>query len=129
MIDHISLGVTDVPRSRGFYDAVLDTLGYRRLHDHEDVASAYGPEPPLYMFWICLPLDQGRPAAPANGTHICFQAKNRAAVDAFHAEALTQGGRDAGAPGLWPQYSETYYGAFAFDPDGHKIEAVCYAPA
>ena len=129
MIDHLSLGVTDLARSREFYDAALATLGYQRLYDHEDAASAYGPEAPQYPFWIGLPLDESRPAAPGNGTHVCFQAASRAAVEAFYEAALAHGGRDAGAPGLRPQYMETYYAAFAFDPDGHKVEAVCYAPA
>jgi catechol 2,3-dioxygenase-like lactoylglutathione lyase family enzyme len=45
-------------------------------------------------------------------------------VDRFYREALRLGGRDAGAPGLRPQYSATYYGAFVLNPDGNKIEAV-----
>lgn len=128
MIDHLSLGVTDVARSREFYDAALAVLGYKRLYDHEDVASAYGTEAPRYRFWIGLPLDESRPARPCNGTHVCFQAASRAAVEAFHEAALANGGRDAGSPGLRPEYMETYYAAFAFDPDGHKVEAVCHAP-
>ena len=128
MLDHISLGVTDMARARTFYDAVLEPLGYRRLYDHEALASAYGPEAPRFEFWIGLPLDPGRPAASGNGTHIALRAPSRAAVEAFHAAALAHGGADAGAPGLRPEYMETYYAAFVHDPDGHKIEAVCYAP-
>jgi catechol 2,3-dioxygenase-like lactoylglutathione lyase family enzyme len=45
------------------------------------------------------------------------------AVDAYHLEALANGGRDDGAPGLRPKYEYHYYGAFARDPDGNKIEA------
>ena len=37
--------------------------------------------------------------------------------------------RDNGAPGLRPHYHPHYYGAFAIDPDGHNIEAVCHLPA
>ncbi|MEK9708107.1 MAG: VOC family protein, partial [Alphaproteobacteria bacterium] len=32
------------------------------------------------------------------------------------------------APGLRPEYRDTYYGAFVLDPDGHKIEAVHLPP-
>ena len=53
-----------------------------------------------------------------------FAAPDRASVDAFYREALKAGVRDAGPPGPRPQYSPTYYGAFVFDPDGKKIEAV-----
>ena len=128
MLDHVSLGVTDVERSRAFYDAVLAPLGYSRLYDHEAVASAYGPKAPQFEFWIGLPLDESKTPAPCNGSHVCFRAPDRAAVRAFHDVALAEGGQDAGAPGLRPQYMETYYAAFVLDPDGHKVEAVCYAP-
>ena len=63
-----------------------------------------------------------------SGLHFCFQAKSRAAVDAFHAAALKAGGKDNGRPGLRPHYHANYYGAFVFDPDGHNIEAVCHLP-
>jgi catechol 2,3-dioxygenase-like lactoylglutathione lyase family enzyme len=66
---------------------------------------------------------------PAKGaTHVAFSAPDRAAVDAFHAAALAAGGTDNGAPGLRPHYHETYYAAFAHDPDGNNLEAVCHRP-
>jgi catechol 2,3-dioxygenase-like lactoylglutathione lyase family enzyme len=128
MIDHLSLGVADVARSRDFYDRVLATLGHKRLYDLEGKAAAYGPKHPYMQFWITRPLDGSQLPAAGNGTHVCFHAKSRGEVRDFHRVAIEAGGRDAGAPGVRPQYSETYYGAFVYDPDGHKIEAVCYQP-
>jgi catechol 2,3-dioxygenase-like lactoylglutathione lyase family enzyme len=61
--------------------------------------------------------------------HIALRAESRAAVEAFHREALAAGGRDNGGPGLRPQYHPGYYGAFVLDPDGHNIEAVFHDPA
>jgi hypothetical protein len=55
--------------------------------------------------------------------HVSFRARDRTEVHAFHAAALAQGGRDAGAPGPRPQYTAGFYGAFALDLDGTKIEA------
>jgi catechol 2,3-dioxygenase-like lactoylglutathione lyase family enzyme len=72
-------------------------------------------------------LSHGEP--PASPLHIAFAARNRAEVDAFHAAALAAGGKDNGAPGLRPHYHPNYYGAFAIDPDGHNIEAVCHSAA
>ena len=63
-----------------------------------------------------------------SGTHLAFQAPNRAAVDKFHAAGLAAGGRDHGAPGLREDYGPTYYAAFLLDPDGNNVEAVCFAP-
>ena len=107
MIDHISFAVTDFARSRAFYDKVLATLGHERLHDVADQASAYGPKMPFMRFWIGGPLDDSRPTAPCNGTHIAFEAPDRARVRAFHEAALDAGGKDAGAPGLRTEYGPT----------------------
>jgi hypothetical protein len=52
----------------------------------------------------------------------------RAAVDAFHREALMAGGFDNGLPGLRPEYGPHYYAAFAIDPDGWHVEAVVIGP-
>ena len=43
---------------------------------------------------------------------------------AFHAAGLAAGGRDAGAPGLRPDYHPAYYAAFSRIPEGNRVEAV-----
>ena len=50
------------------------------------------------------------------------------AHDAFHRAALEAGAIDEGAPGPRPQYHAHYYAAYAVDPDGNRIEAVCHRP-
>jgi len=127
MIDHVSLGVTDLERSRVFYDAVLKPLGVTRLHDY-DGGLGYGVGEKA-NFWIGTPLDAGRPVRAGGGTHVAFTAPDRKAVDEFHRAALAAGAEDDGKPGLRPIYHPNYYGAFVLDPDGHKIEACCHAPA
>jgi catechol 2,3-dioxygenase-like lactoylglutathione lyase family enzyme len=128
MLDHISLGVADFERSRRFYDAVLATLGSRRVYSFPDMAG-YGQSEREPRFWIGTPIDPGRgPVRPSNGMHFCFAAPDRDAVRAFHRVALEWGGRDDGAPGLRTVYHPHYYAAFVIDLDGHKIEAVCHRP-
>ncbi|MFE8599355.1 VOC family protein [Archangium violaceum] len=121
MLDHIMLRVRDYAASKRFYDAVLGTLGYRMLLEFPE-AGGYGDDLKPY-FWI------GHSPDPHPRIHIAFMAKDRAAVDAFHAKALQMGARDDGAPGLRPDYHPDYYGAFVIDPDGHNIEAVYHGPA
>ena len=75
-------------------------------------------------FWVSR---RGGPAG--TGTHVCFRARGRETVEAFHTAALAAGGTDNGPPGLRPHYHEHYYGAYVFDPDGNNVEAVCHAPA
>jgi catechol 2,3-dioxygenase-like lactoylglutathione lyase family enzyme len=123
MIHHVSLGSNDIARARVFYDVVMPILGLRLLKADERNAH-YGVGE--ILFSLVRPLN-GRPAGAGNGTHIAFPVRTRAMVDAFHAEGLKAGGTSDGAPGLRPEYDAHYYGAFLYDPDGNKIEAVTLA--
>jgi catechol 2,3-dioxygenase-like lactoylglutathione lyase family enzyme len=121
MIAHISIGVRDVDRSKRFYDAALEPLGYRCIRA-ATVASGYGYGAETIAFWV---LSAEHPVAPdeKSGLHFCFAAPSAAAVNAFHAAALRAGGRDNGSPGLRSVYALDYYAAFVVDPDGYRIEA------
>lgn len=119
IVSHVSLGTNDFDRAVRFYDAILPTLGVRRVMEHPG-AVAYGKAFP--EFWVQTPVD-GNEATVGNGTHVGFLAADKEAVHAFHEAALAAGGIDEGAPGPRPQYGEPYYGCFVRDPDGHKIEA------
>jgi catechol 2,3-dioxygenase-like lactoylglutathione lyase family enzyme len=121
MLDHVTLGVSDIERSCAFYDRALAPLGIERLYAEGPDAAGYGVRPKAF-FWI------GLKKAPQTGSHVAFAAPNRNIVDRFYDEALAGGGKDNGRPGLRPNYHENYYGAFVLDPDGHNIEAVCRAP-
>ena len=120
MLGHVSLGVRDLARAGGFYDAALASLGWVRLWDAPQ-GLGYGPPgggEKLNLF----PHPDARPPGP--GFHLAFDAPDRAAVDAFHAAALGAGGGDNGAPGLRARYGPTYYAAFVVDPEGHHLETV-----
>jgi catechol 2,3-dioxygenase-like lactoylglutathione lyase family enzyme len=121
MFDHVSIGVSDVKRAGKFYDAVLKPLDIKRLSDG-DTSLGYGEKSP--GLWVQA---ANKPVKPdmESGLHFCFQAKSRAAVDAFHAAALKTGGTDNGKPGVRADYSPKYYAAFVIDPDGYRIEAYC----
>jgi len=122
ILSHVSIGTNDMPRAVAFYDAVLPVLGCTKLMEFP-FGVAYGKQFP--EFWVQSPID-GKPASVGNGTHVCFIAQSKEAVNAFHAAALAAGASDDGPPGPRPQYSPGYYGAFARDPDGHKVEAVYF---
>ena len=120
MLGHLSFGVADLARAAAFYDAALAPLGVVRVWTSPK-GVGYGPpggQDRLALFPVASPV------APGAGFHLAFDAPDRAAVDAFHAAAMGNGGRDLGGPGLRPHYSATYYAAFVADPDGHKLEAV-----
>ncbi len=127
MIDHTGVAVSDFEKSKAFYSKALSAIGYALMMEipasvtgSADVAG-FG-EPPKPDFWI----HKGSPNNPP--IHVAFRVNTRAQVVAFHTAAIAAGGRDNGAPGLRPHYHPNYYGAFALDPDGHNIEAVCHSP-
>lgn len=124
MYSHMTLGTNDWDAAKPFWSAVTDVLGFPLLFESEKGA-AYGELKGQIIF--IGPAFDGEPASHGNGTHVAFLAKNRAAVDAFHAAALENGGTDEGAPGLRPHYHANYYGAYVRDPDGNKLQAVCHS--
>lgn len=149
MLDHIGLTVSDYAASKRFYAQALAPLGLGLVmeigpeltgdgtsaagfgraddrtgqqRDPRDMQSGEGRA----FFWI-------GDAAYGDKTHIghvhvAFVVEDRAAVDRFHDAALAAGGSDNGTPGLRPHYHPDYYAAFALDPDGHNVEAVCHSP-
>ena len=121
MLDHLSIQCADVAASRAFYDTVLAPLGGSAVMDFGDVCG-YGRERP--MFWIGPVTTSGA----AREVHIAFVAPDRAAVVAFHDAAVAHGAEVLHAPRFWPEYHQSYFGAFVRDPDGNNVEAVCHQP-
>jgi catechol 2,3-dioxygenase-like lactoylglutathione lyase family enzyme len=117
LIDHIGLVVKDLAASKRFYLAAFEALGIPLGGEtRED-------------FWFDELFVSSQSSREAEGkltgrVHLAFQAKDRATVDRFHRAVLAAGGRDNGAPGE-RSYHPGYYAAFALDPDGNNIEAVC----
>lgn len=126
MIDHLGILVSDIARSRAFYEAALGALGMSvQMEVGQDktgdgtTALGFGI-PGEKIFWI------GDGEKVGQGLHVAFRADQREQVDQFHAAGLNAGGKDNGAPGPRPNYGPDYYAAFVYDPDGANIEAVCY---
>lgn len=118
MYDHVVFGVSDYATSKAFYLQALKVLGIEVVLENElgIELSSDGKSS------MCLVRTKEKPAH----LHIAFRAVTRKQVDTFHSDAIAAGGIDNGAPGLRPEYSNTYYAAFVIDPDGHNIELVCH---
>jgi len=121
VIDHVTVGVSDLARSREFYVRALLPLGFAQIGVWQEGSPEieFGLEE-ASDFAISTAYPTGAPV------HVAFAADRREQVDAFYTAAIAAGGRDNGAPGLRPEYSDGYYGAFVLDPDGHNVEAVCH---
>lgn len=124
LVDHFSIAVKDLQRSARFYDAAMEALGAQKIYQRKD-AVGYGERNRAnddgHSYFS---LYQSDTASVDRRRHWCFRAQSAAQVRAFHAAGLAAGGRDAGAPGLRPDYHPAYYAAFLEDPEGNRVEAV-----
>jgi catechol 2,3-dioxygenase-like lactoylglutathione lyase family enzyme len=110
IFDHVEVNSSDYAESVRFYETVLAPLGIPNLGEHED--------------WTCFTyfnVVDRRP--PTQDLHICFHAREKEHVDAFHRAGVEAGFRSNGEPG-YRDYGPGYYAAFLLDPDGNNVEAL-----
>lgn len=125
LLDHVSISVRSIARTKGFYVAVMAALGVAPVYERADAIgfgerNRAGDDGHTY-----ISVFESAAASPDPRRHCCFRAGSKAQVDAFHAAGLAAGGQSAGAPGL-RDYHAGYYAAFLLDPEGNKIEAVLH---
>lgn len=120
MFTHLMLGSNDKAKAEAFYDAALAPLGIHNIGKPRGMVM-YGKKGAPALV-IMTPRD-GQPACVGNGSMLSFAAPDAAAVDAFHAGGLANGGTDEGAPGVRDGAPGKPYGAYLRDPDGNKIAA------
>jgi len=126
-IDHLVIRVSDLDRSKRFYDAVLGFMGFELEWDLGDVV---GWNNGVTMFWIGQADVQGRRhkhrAGDVGYHHYAFELAERAQVDELHAFLLTQKVEIVDPPAAYPSYGEGYYAVFFLDPDGLRLEAMFF---
>ncbi len=128
-LSHIGIPVSDIARSKAFYEAALAPLGMGVTMEvgpdqteSKGTAIGFGAKGENGLFWI------GDNEKVGEGVHVAFEADSHEQVDAFYEAAIGAGGKDHGEPGPRPNYGPNYYAAFVLDPDGANIEAVCDKP-
>ena len=130
LIDHVDIRVSDLAASLAFYQAALAPLGSAPEPEEQDPAGGreigfkHGSRMTFAIHTVAPEPGQD---TVTTGAHIAFTAESQEAVQAFHAAAVAHGGTSIGDPGLRPEYSAAYYGAFVLDPDGNNIEATTRA--
>lgn len=117
MIDHVTISVRQLEVSKHFYESAFAPLGYKIAFGEKGVFWAFDIGKGL--FEICQDDD-----GPITSVHVAFRVKDHKEVHEFFEAALKAGGKNIGAPGPRPHYTEHYYACFVSDPDGHNIEAV-----
>ncbi len=127
MLAYATVGAADMAKSIDFYDAVLGPLGAVRFYTGDNSAGYRVGDEDQPVLWVMHPYDK-QSARCGNGIMVGFTAPSRAAVDEFHAAALSLGGSCEGKPGL-RDYGPDIYIAYVRDPVGNKISAICTVPA
>jgi catechol 2,3-dioxygenase-like lactoylglutathione lyase family enzyme len=120
VFDHVTIRVSDRAASKRFYDLVFDAIEF----EGDTFVGEDGVEWDDFAFYVA----DGDHAVTRN-LHVAFVGRTRELVDAFWLSLTDAGYRDDGAPGIRPQYSPDYYGAFVLDPDGNSVEAVHLGPS
>jgi len=122
MIDHITIRVKDIEKTKAFYSRTLEPIGYKLAIDttYDGVQVLGFSKNNKIDTWFTND-------TPVSGpTHIAWTVDSKNLVNAFYAAAISAGGKDNGKPGPRPHYHKDYYGAFILDPDGNNVEAVCH---
>ena len=117
MLGYSTIGVNDMSRAPGFYDALLAEIGGKQLFG-QDRIKFYGTGPGAAMLAVCIPYDEQTPN-PGNGTMVAISGGDRAGVDKLYAKAVELGATDDGEPG--ERVPGVFYGAYVRDLDGNKL--------
>lgn len=133
LVHHIDLTVSNLERSRVFYDRVLGFLGYARADDHEngtdwDWQGGGASAAPFHSIGILLARGEGAGRDHDRYSpglhHLAWTADGREDVDRLHALLLEIGATILDPPADYPRYGPDYYAIFFADPDGLKLEFV-----
>ena len=121
MLNHITLRVSNLKKSKQFFLAALAPFGYK-LFVEKEKSAGFGQADieGNRDFWI----HEGKISEIKSFSCLAFTASSKEAVENFYKAALEAGGEDNGAPGYRSQYHPGYYAAYILDPDDYNIEAV-----
>jgi len=127
MFTHVMVGSNDVEASKKFYDALFTAAGGSAGIVDAKGRLAYTQDGQRFM--VSKPIN-GQSACFANGGTIGFSLKSAAAVDAWHAAGVANGGTTAEDPtGMRESGGKKSYRAYLRDPDGNKLCAIFSMPA
>jgi catechol 2,3-dioxygenase-like lactoylglutathione lyase family enzyme len=121
-VDHISIRVGDVEKSKAFYGKLMTFLGFKVLDEYAD---AIGWTNGKTRFWIGPADAEGRKRKYRIGDiglhHYAFELRSRKDVDALQDFLKRDRVKIVDPAG---EYYDDYYAVFFLDPDGIKLEGM-----
>ena len=119
MLDHISIPVSNLQKSKEMYKEAFRTIGFKLVGGEEG------------NFWsfdvgnkVLFQIRQAPPGTFISPCHVAFRLEFIHMVASFSSDAQHAGFVCNGALGFRPQYSPTYFACYVLDPDGHNIECM-----
>lgn len=120
---HVTVAVSDVARSKAFYDPLFDLLGWKVTYEDEE-SKAYTDG--RFDYWI-IPAEAKESNRHNDGVgynHLAIRVDKQEDVDACHELLKKLNAQIDMGPQAFPEYNENYYAIFFFDPDGTRLEVV-----
>jgi predicted lactoylglutathione lyase len=117
MIGYVTIGVSDMEKSKAFYTELLAGMGAKLTMDLNRIAF-FGTKASPSMLSICVPYNQESPK-PGNGNMVALTPGSKEAVDTLYKKAIELGATCDGEPGQ--RIPDVFYGAYFRDPDGNKM--------
>jgi len=122
LIGYITLGTNNLARAGAFYDALLETLGAKRIMT-DDRMLGWGKKPGETMFSVIEPSNKEE-AYSGNGVMVALNVGSAEAVNKVYQQALDLGATNEGHP--HDRGSDMgFYGGYFRDLDGNKLVVYC----
>lgn len=126
-IDHVGIGVPDLPAAKRYYDDLMPILGLKQWFNTTPTLN-YGPDrakgsqPFFYQA-------KGSNIFSRHNTglhHLAFLVANRAIVREAHQWARSRNAEILDEPRAFPEYGQHCYATYWLDPHGFKLEVDCH---
>jgi catechol 2,3-dioxygenase-like lactoylglutathione lyase family enzyme len=128
MIGHLGVNVTDLQRSKAYYDNLMPLLEFEPFLSHDD-QFAYRPaneKPGTYLFFYPARENSVFSRDQVGLQHLAFIVRSRVLVHQVYDAVLSLGSQIVHPPQEFPQYYPGYYAMFWLDPEGFMLEVVCH---
>jgi catechol 2,3-dioxygenase-like lactoylglutathione lyase family enzyme len=123
MFSHIVIGTHDIAAAKKFYDAALGAIGVPEGVANEAKQRIYYRTPTGTLI-VAKPVD-GNPASVGNGSTLGFKCESTGQADAFHDNAVANGGTSVEDPPGWRDTGDRkLYLSYVRDPSGNKLCAM-----
>ena len=126
-IDHLAIRVSNLKRSKEFYDRLLGFMGFEL---EWEFGQTIGWDNGRTMYWITEADRKGKQHKHRTGDvgfhHYAFEVSRPGDVDKGHALLVEMGTTIIDAPADYPDYGEGYRAVYFLDPDGLKLEVMYF---